>query len=311
MSRENTSQPVVIAKNLVKKYKDTLAVDGINLAIYKGECFGLLGPNGAGKTSTLKMASCISPVTSGELLIKGKSVSDDPRGVKALLGVVPQENNLDSDLTVLENLLTYARYYGMDSPTALARAWEALFLFKLGERAHHRIDTLSGGMKRRLLIARALIHQPSVLLLDEPTTGLDPQARHLVWQKLASLKEHGITMILCTHYMEEAAHLCDRLVIMNHGKILAEGAPRDLVRTYVGGQVVEVPSRGLVADRVNTLAKENGMQVEEHGDTLYMFSPNGASNSVARELEEEQVVVRAANLEDVFLRLAGRELREE
>lgn len=311
MSRENTSQPVVIARNLVKKYKDNLAVDGIDLAIYKGECFGLLGPNGAGKTSTLKMASCISPVTSGELLIKGKSVSDDPRDVKALLGVVPQENNLDSDLTVLENLLTYARYYDMDSPTALARAWEALSLFKLGERAHHRIDTLSDGMKRRLLIARALIHQPSVLLLDEPTTGLDPQARHLVWQKLASLKEQGITMILCTHYMEEAAHLCDRLVIMNHGKILAEGVPRDLVRTYVGGQVVEVPSRGLVADRVNTLAKENGMQVEEHGDTLYMFSPNGAANSVARELEEEQVVVRAANLEDVFLRLTGRELREE
>jgi lipooligosaccharide transport system ATP-binding protein len=295
----------------VKRYGNNLAVDGIDLTIYKGECFGLLGPNGAGKTSTLKMASCISPVTSGELLLKGKSVTTDPRGVKALLGVVPQENNLDSDLTVLENLLTYARYYGMDSTTALAGAWEALFLFQLGERAHHRIDTLSGGMKRRLLIARALIHQPSVLLLDEPTTGLDPQARHLVWQKLITPKEQGITMILCTHYMEEAAHLCDRLVIMNHGKILAQGAPKDLVRQYVGGKVVEVPSRGPMAEHVTKLARQNGMEVEEYGDTLYMFSPNGEANAVALELEEEQVMVRAANLEDVFLRLAGRELREE
>ena len=225
---------------------------------------------------------------------------------------MPQENNLDSDLTVLENLLTYARYYDMDSTTALARAWESLFLFQLGERAHHRIDTLSGGMQRRLLIARALIHQPSVLLLDEPTTGLDPQAaRHLVWQKLTTLKEQGITMILCTHYMEEAARLRDRLVIMNHGKILAQGTPRDLVRQYVGGKVVEVPSGGELADRVTELARQNGMEVEEYGDTLYMFSPNGEASAAALELEDEQAIVRAANLEDVFLRLAGRELREE
>jgi len=311
MPTGNTSEPVVVASNLVKRYENKLAVDGIDLTIYKGECFGLLGPNGAGKTSTLKMASCISPVTSGELLLKGKSVTTDPRGVKALLGVVPQENNLDSDLTVLENLLTYARYYDMNSTTALARAWESLFLFQLGERAHHRIDTLSGGMKRRLLIARALIHQPSVLLLDEPTTGLDPQARHLVWQKLATLKEQGITMILCTHYMEEAARLCDRLAIMNHGKILTQGTPKDLVHQYVGGKVVEVPSRGQMADRVTTLASQNGMEVEEYGDTLYLFSPNGEANAMALELEEKQVIIRAANLEDVFLRLAGRELREE
>lgn len=311
MSTEYESEPIVLARNLVKRYEDNLAVDGIDLTIHRGECFGLLGPNGAGKTSTLRMASCVSPVTSGELLLKGKSVATDPRGVKALLGVVPQENNLDTDLTVLDNLLTHARYYNMDSTTALAQAWEALFLFQLGERAHHRIDTLSGGMKRRLLIARALIHQPSVLLLDEPTTGLDPQARHLVWQKLAMLKEQGITMLLCTHYMEEAAHLCDRLVIMNHGKILAQGTPRDLVRSHVGGKVVEVPSRGPMADHVTTMAHQNGMKVEEHGDTLYMFSPNGEATPLALELEEEQVTVRAANLEDVFLRLAGRELREE
>lgn len=236
-------------------------------------------------------------------------MTTDQRGVKALLGVVPQEENLDTDLTVLENLTTYARYYNMDSTTALARAWEALFLFQLGERAHHRIDTLSGGMKRRLLVARALIHRPSVLLLDEPTTGLDPQARHLAWQKLSSLKEQGITMLLCTHSMEEANRLCDRLVIMDRGKILAQGSPRDLVRLHVGGQVVEVPSSGEKADHVTSLAHQNGMEVEEHGDTLYMFSPNGRANSRAFDLEEEDIIVRAANLEDVFLRLAGRELR--
>lgn len=311
MPGRNTSEPVVIARNLVKRYGDNLAVDDLDLTVHRGECFGLLGPNGAGKTSTLKMASCVSPVTSGELLIESKSVTTDPRGVKALLGVVPQEENLDTDLTVLENLTTYARYYDMDSTTSLARAWEALFLFQLGERAHHRIDTLSGGMKRRLLVARALIHRPSVLLLDEPTTGLDPQARHLVWQKLGSLKEQGITMLLCTHSMEEATRLCDRLVIMDCGKILAQGSPRDLVRLHVGGQVVEVPSSGERADHVTSLAHQNGMEVEEHGDTLYMFSPNGVTTSRAFELEEEDIIVRAANLEDVFLRLAGRELREE
>ena len=303
-------EPVVVARNLVKRYKDNLAVDGLDLTIYKGECFGLLGPNGAGKTSTLKMASCISPVTSGELLIEGKSVSADPRGVKALLGVVPQEENLDTDLSVLENLLTYARYYDMDSTTALARAWEALFLFQLGERAHHRIDTLSGGMKRRLLIARALIHQPSVLLLDEPTTGLDPQARHMVWQKLGTLKEQGITMLLCTHYMEEATRLCDRLVIMDQGKILAQGTPGDLVHRHVGSQVAEVPSKSPMADHVMAVARQNGMEVEEHGDTLYVFSSNGVANFRAFELEGEQAIIRPANLEDVFLRLAGSELRE-
>ncbi|MFH1559798.1 MAG: ABC transporter ATP-binding protein [Chloroflexota bacterium] len=307
----DTLELAVRARKLVKRYGETLAVDGIDLDIYRGECFGLLGPNGAGKTSTLKMASCVSPVTSGELLMEGKSVATDPRGVKALLGVVPQEENLDTDLTVLENLMAYARYYDMDSTTALTRAWEALFLFKLGEKAHHRIDTLSGGMKRRLLVARALIHQPSVLLLDEPTSGLDPQTRHLVWQKLITLKGQGITMLLCTHSMEEATRLCDRLVIMDQGRILAQGAPGDLVRRYVGDRVVEVPSIGERASRVTETARQCGMEVEEYGDTLYIFSPNGTVNSRASELEEEQAVVRASNLEDVFLRLAGRELKEE
>jgi len=311
MPSENRLRPMVLAKSLVKGYGDHLAVDGIDFAVYGGECFGLLGPNGAGKTTTLKMLSCISPLTSGELLLGGRSVTEEPHIVKALLGVVPQEENLDDDLTVLENLVNYARYYDVDAATALARAWEGLFLFQLGERADHRIETLSGGMKRRLLIARALIHQPSVLLLDEPTTGLDPQARHLVWQQLGALKQNGITMILCTHYMEEAARLCDRLVIMDQGKILAQGTPKELVHLHVGNEVVEMPSSVEMASNLVRMARQKGMEVEEHGDTIYMFSPNEQDDSRISELAAEQITVRAANLEDVFLRLTGRDLREE
>ncbi|MBI2855352.1 MAG: ABC transporter ATP-binding protein [Chloroflexi bacterium] len=304
-------EPAIVLRNLTKRYGDLLAVDSINLDIYRGECFGFLGPNGAGKTSTMRMVSCVSPVTSGELLVDGMSVRREPRKVKAILGVVPQEDNLDPDLSVLENLTTYARYYDLAPNTALARAWESLFLFQLDEKAYQRIDTLSGGMKRRLLVARALLHQPSVLLLDEPTTGLDPQARHMVWNKLTALKEQGITMLLCTHYMDEAARLCDRLVIMDHGRILAQGSPDDLVREHVGRQVWEVLQVGERANSVKAAARQRGMDVEDHESTLYLFSPNGGVSPEDLGLEDRQVQVRTATLEDVFLRLAGRELREE
>ena len=304
-------EPLIKARQLVKRYGTAVAVDGIDLSIYRGECFGFLGPNGAGKTSTMRMLSCVSPVTSGTLTLGNRSVTTDPRGVKAQLGVVPQEDNLDPDLSVLDNLLIYARYYDIHPLTALERAWEALALYHLDEKADQRIDTLSGGMKRRLLVARALIHRPSVLLLDEPTTGLDPQARLLVWQQFMGMKEQGITMLLCTHDMEEATRLCDRLVVMDGGRILAQGSPEELVRKYVGAQVVEVTPGGEKAEVVRARAQELHIEMEEFGGSMYLYSPNGALNSGELGLEEGWSIVRPANLEDVFLRLAGRELRAE
>ncbi|MDZ4278390.1 MAG: ABC transporter ATP-binding protein, partial [Dehalococcoidia bacterium] len=205
---------IIRARSLTKRFGDLVAVDGIDFAVREGECFGLLGPNGAGKTSTIRMITCVSPVTAGELLVDGMDVRNDGRRIKGILGVVPQEENLDPDLTVWQNLAVFARYFDIPIPVARERAQEVLELFQLMERKNEIVDNLSGGMKRRLIIARALINQPKILILDEPTTGLDPQARHLVWQKLRLLRSQGITMLLTTHYMEEAAHLCDRLVVM-------------------------------------------------------------------------------------------------
>jgi lipooligosaccharide transport system ATP-binding protein len=304
---------IVHARNLVKRYGDFTAVDGISFDIRAGECFGLLGPNGAGKTTTTRMIACVSPVTAGELTVDGLDVRREPRRIKALLGVVPQEDNLDPDLTVRQNLAVYARYFDMPRAQAEERIDESLALFQLLDKQHQTIWALSTGLKRRLAIARGLINQPKILVLDEPTTGLDPQARHLVWQKLRYLRGQGVTMLLCTHYMEEASHLCDRLVIMHQGHILVEGTPDALVEEHAGREVVELHLRGTEREKVLTqLAARPGLMVEEVEDLLYVYARTADGRADIAELapESERVVYRHANLEDVFLRLTGRGLVE-
>ncbi len=227
------AQPVV-ARDLVKRYGSFTAVDGVSFEIHEGECFGMLGPNGAGKSTTIKMITCFSPLSGGSLTVRGLDVSTEARQIKRVLGLVPQEDNLDPELPVRRNLEIYARYFGISRQEAAPRIDESLKLFQLQEKASAKVDDLSGGMKRRLVIARALVNNPQLLVLDEPTTGLDPQARHLVWQQLRYLKSRGVTMLLTTHYMDEAAHLCDRLVIMHRGKILEEGTPAALIDEHAG-----------------------------------------------------------------------------
>ncbi|MBI2953883.1 MAG: ATP-binding cassette domain-containing protein [Chloroflexi bacterium] len=305
--------PIIVAKGLTKVFDGLVAVDHIDFEVEEQECFGFLGPNGAGKTSTMRMIFCNSPITAGELTIASMPCKTHSAQIKALIGVVPQENNLDPDLTVLENLIVYARYFDIPERTARARAREALDLFHLLERQTSRIDQLSGGMKRRLLVARALINEPRVLILDEPTTGLDPQARHLVWQKLRYLKARGATMVLTTHYMDEAAQLCDRLVIMDGGKILTTGGPQELVAKYAGREVMELRLAG--ADRKLAITKLSNLDVrlEEIDDVLYVFAKDGVNLRGLTEylsLDLKSLVYRPATLEDVFLRLAGRGLRE-
>ncbi|MBI1742101.1 ATP-binding cassette domain-containing protein [Candidatus Acetothermia bacterium] len=302
---------VVFAENLVKRYRELSAVNGINFSVNPQECFGFLGPNGAGKTSTMRMIYGFSPVTSGRLMVLGKDVMKEMREIKTRLGVVPQEDNLDPDLKVLQNLIVYARYFDIPKSISWARAKESLELFQLWERREAAIRELSGGMKRRLMIARALINQPQLLVLDEPTTGLDPQARHLVWQKLRLLKSQGVTMLITTHYMEEAAQLCDRLVLMDKGKIIAEGTPAELIEKHVGRDVLELRLR----DGAKTLVKEQLAQLsassEEAGDTLYVYTDDGRRlHSQLKLSSVDRVLLRTATLEDVFLKLAGHALQE-
>jgi lipooligosaccharide transport system ATP-binding protein len=306
------AEEIIVARDLVKRYGDLTAVDGISFTVYAGECFGFLGPNGAGKTTTIRMISCVSPVTDGSLVVEGMHAQAEPRRIKARLGVVPQDDNLDPELTVRQNLRAYARYFDLPDDVAKERIDEALALFQLTEKQNDRIDALSGGLKRRLTIARGLLNLPTILMLDEPTVGLDPQARHLVWQKLRALKSRGITMILTTHYMDEAARLCDRLVVLYKGKIIAEGTPDQLIADHAGKDVVEV--HGPIEDRLAVMARLNGhgtIAVEEVEDILYVYV--GGENGVdpaSLKLEGERVVFRKANLEDVFLRLTGRGLAE-
>ena len=300
----------VRARNLIKRYGELTAVNSINFDILEGECFGFLGPNGAGKTSTMKMMSCVSPINGGELVVHGMDVRRDQRKIKYELGIVSQSDSLDPDLSVLQNLLTYSRYFNMPRKLAQERAWESLRQFQLEEKAHQMIDELSGGMRRRLLIARAMLHDPRILVLDEPTTGLDPQARLLVWDKLAMLKSRGITILLTTHYMDEAAHLCDRLVVIDQGNILVEGAPRALVHEHVGDQVVELRVNPIhMAGVVQSLTSE-GMEFEYGGDSLYFYGDNGAGLQDNASLNGYEIIQRPGNLEDLFLRLTGRGLRE-
>ncbi|MBI1886289.1 MAG: ABC transporter ATP-binding protein [Chloroflexi bacterium] len=303
---------IIRARELVKRYGHFTAVDGISFEVRPGECFGFLGPNGAGKTTTIRMITCISPVTSGSLSVDGLDVGREPRRIKALLGVVPQEDNLDPDLSVRQNLQVYSRYFDLPPDVAGERIDEALGLFQLVEKQHDRIEELSSGLKRRLTIARSLINAPKIMVLDEPTTGLDPQARHLVWQKLRYLKGQGVTMLLTSHYMEEAAYLCDRIVIMHQGKIIIEGTPGELVERYAGREVIELhlsaEEREVVVERVAELP---GVTVEAVEDIIYVYvrSADGFDAASLR-LEAEKVVYRRANLEDVFLLLTGRGLVE-
>ena len=304
-------EAIVQVTDLVKRYGTFTAVNGISFAVEPGECFGILGPNGAGKSSTFRILTAISPATSGHVTVDGLDVAKQPRQVKARLGVVPQDENLDTDLPVLQNLLVYSRYFRMPSSEALANSREALAFFELADREADKVDTLSGGMKRRLVIARALINRPKVLVLDEPTTGLDPLGRHRVWQRLMELRRQGITTILSTHNMEEATALCQRLVIMDHGEIIAEGPPSELMRRSGGREVVEVrPPLGELAS-VQARLSGLGLQVERAGTALLAYSADGVE--LERQLASEgmQVLYRTANLEDVFLRLTGRSFEED
>ena len=305
---------IIQARELTKRYDDAVALAGISFAVEIGECFGLLGPNGAGKTTTMRLIAGLSPLTSGELIVRGMDVRKEGRRIRAILGVVPQEENLDSDLTVLQNLSVHARYFDIPKAEALRRAEEGLSLFQLTERRHASVDTLSGGMKRRLLIVRALMNEPRVLILDEPTTGLDPQARHLVWEKLRYLQSQGVTLILCTHNMEEAARLCDRLAILHQGRVLAQGTPQHLVEEYAGREVVEVIMEEAEARQalLAHLAGRPGLWVETGEDALYIYSRGEDGRQALAELATgaDRVVYRRANLEDVFLRLTGRGLVE-
>ncbi len=308
------SAPAVTAHGLTKSYGDRIAVSGIDFEVESGICFGFLGPNGAGKTTTMKTIYGLATVDDGELRVLGMDANHQRRQIKSRIGVVPQETNLDGELTVRENLLQQARYFGIDSEKASERADELLAFSLLGDRAGERIHSLSGGMKRRLLISRALMGDPELVVLDEPTTGLDPQARLAVWNALDRLRRRGVTLLLTTHYMEEAERLCDRLVIMDEGRIVADGRPSDLVRDHVGREVLELRlDEGCDPERlVGSLdGRIQGHDLSEQ--TLMLYADN--AEQVLEELDHdtfptESALVRRATLEDVFLRLTGRSLRE-
>ena len=306
--------PLIQARNLVKRFDDFVAVDGIDFDLQRGEAFGFLGPNGAGKTSTMRMIGCVSPVTDGSLSIFGLDPARDGVKIRGRLGVVPQQDTLDMELTVRENIVIYGRYFGLARKELGARADELLEFVELTERADDKVEPLSGGMKRRLTIARSLVNEPEVLLLDEPTTGLDPQARHVVWDRLYRLKRQGVTLLLTTHYMDEAEQLCDRLVVMDRGKIVAEGSPRDLIQRYATREVVEL--RFDDTNRPDDLSYwTDGVveRVEALPDRVLLYTADGdaASHQLhERGLVPESVMVRRSTLEDVFLHLTGRSLIE-
>jgi lipooligosaccharide transport system ATP-binding protein len=309
---------VITADNLVKAYKvkgkpDFLAVDGLSFEVAPGESFGLLGPNGAGKSTTMRMVGAVSTRTSGTLSVLGLDPDDYGPEIRSRLGVVPQQDNLDNELRVRENLLTYGRYFGLPRRVVAERADELLQFAQLADRASAKVDELSGGMKRRLTIARALINDPRILLLDEPTTGLDPQARHILWDRLFRLKEQGTTLLLTTHYMDEAEQLCDRLVVVDHGRIMAEGSPASLIRSYSTREVLEVRfGSDRNADAAATLAGL-GDRLEVLPDRVLVYAHDGEAalaEVVARGLQPITSLVRRSSLEDVFLRLTGRSLIE-
>ncbi len=310
-----SSGSLISARGLVKRFGALTAVDGIDVEVRRGEAFGFLGPNGAGKSSTMRMIGCVSPPTDGTLHILGLDAARHGTRIRARLGVVPQQDTLDVELTVRENLTAYARYFGIPRRVAAERATELLSFVQLSDRSDDKVEPLSGGMKRRLTIARALVNEPDILLLDEPTTGLDPQARHLVWERLFRLKQRGVTLVLTTHYMDEAEQLCDRLVVMDGGRIAAEGSPAELIRRYSTREVVELrfpPEGEALADLAGKL---DGLvdRVEVLPDRLLLYADDGdaaAAGVHGRRLNPTSVLVRRSSLEDVFLHLTGRTLVE-
>jgi lipooligosaccharide transport system ATP-binding protein len=300
--------PVIEADRLTKRFGTLIAVDGVSFSVSRGDVFGFLGPNGAGKTTTMKMIQCISPRTAGNLTVLGMDTATHPREIKAELGVLPQETNLDPEFTCRENLLAYARYFDIPVPEARKRADELLSFVQLQEKRDVPIDKLSGGMKRRLLLARALINNPKLLILDEPTIGLDPQGRHLIWEKLKALQAAGNTIVLTTHYLEEAERLCNRLVIMDKGKILVEGRPSDLISRYVGNDIVEAEH----TPEVITCLAAMGARFEVFGDMAQVLTdqPREVAKRLFETCNPGHVFARRASLEDVFLKLTGRVLRD-
>lgn len=305
--------PVITANALTKKYKDFAAVDGISFEVAPGESFGLLGPNGAGKSTTMRMVGAVSTRTSGDLSILGLDPNDHGPEIRSQLGVVPQADNLDAELRVRDNLIVYGRYFGLPRSFLNKKADELLEFAQLSDRSKAKVDDLSGGMKRRLTIARALVNDPRILLLDEPTTGLDPQARHILWDRLFRLKEQGTTLVLTTHYMDEAEQLCDRLVVVDKGTIMAEGSPASLIRDHSSREVLEVrfgsDRNAIVAEQI----KHAGDRVEVLPDRILVYSANGEAELVKitdAGLEPITSLVRRSSLEDVFLRLTGRSLIE-
>ena len=305
---------LVHARGLEKRFGERVAVAGIDFDVRGGEAFGFLGPNGAGKSSTMRMIGCVSPPSAGTLQVLGLDPDRDGARIRSRLGVVPQLDTLDQELTVRENIVVYGRYFGLPRPSLRRRAEELLEFVQLSDRADDRVEPLSGGMKRRLTIARSLVNEPDLMLLDEPTTGLDPQARHVVWEQLFRLKQRGVSLVLTTHYMDEAEQLCDRLVVMDKGAIVAEGSPRDLIARYSTREVVELrfaaEEPAHVAQRVNGLAA----RVEALPDRLLLYTDDGDATALAAErlgVQATSHLVRRSTLEDVFLRLTGRTLVDE
>ncbi len=319
MMEAAAQEPLVHARGLVKSFGELRAVDGIDFDVRAGEAFGFLGPNGAGKTSTMRMIGCVSPPSGGTLRILGLDPVSSGSSIRERLGVVPQQDTLDMELTVRENIVIYGRYFGLPRAELGKRADELLEFVQLGERAGDRVEPLSGGMKRRLTIARSLVNDPEVLLLDEPTTGLDPQARHTVWDRLFRLKLRGVTLILTTHYMDEAEQLCDRLVVMDKGKIAAEGSPQELIRRYSTREVVELRFRAeRTPEQVATemTARLDGLarRLEALPDRLLLYTDDGDATAARVHdlgIQPESVLVRRSTLEDVFLHLTGRTLVDE
>jgi lipooligosaccharide transport system ATP-binding protein len=302
--------PLIRARGLVKTFGGLTAVDGIDFDVEQGEAFGFLGPNGAGKSSTMRMIGCVSPVTAGTLSVLGLDPAHDGPRIRSRLGVVPQLDTLDNELTVRENVIIYGRYFGLSRRELRGRADELLEFVQLSERANDPVEPLSGGMKRRLTIARSLVNEPDVLLLDEPTTGLDPQARHAVWDRLFRLKQQGVTLVLTTHYMDEAEQLCDRLVIMDRGKIAEEGSPLELIRRLSSREVVELRFGGETPAMRSDTFDGSVSRIEVLPDRILLYTDDGdALVPVAHErLHPQSVLVRRSTLEDVFLRLTGRTL---
>jgi len=310
---EKKTQPeeMIVARNLTKVYGDFKAVDGINFTVTRGESFGLLGPNGAGKSTTMKMIASTSQRTSGELLILGKDPNKSGPEIRAHLGVVPQQDNLDRELKVWENLMVYGRYFGLNRKWLKGKIEELLEFAQLVDKRDNKTEELSGGMKRRLTIARGLVNEPEILMLDEPTTGLDPQARHILWDRLFRLKEQGVTLVITTHYMDEAEQLCDRLMVMDKGKIMAEGSPAELIKKYSSKEVLEVR---FGSDNNATVAKQLegiGERLEILPDRILVYTEDGEKaleQIVKKDLHPVTSLVRRSSLEDVFLRLTGRTL---